>query len=365
MCRTIALIFTIGIACVTAHALPFVKKKSTKNKRMKKILLITGYSLLLFPVLFARQVTDMAGRTVTIPDNISRVVPYDNKTNVLLYPIAKEKMIVKARAKVSPDLKYITKDFLRLKEIDTRNAEEVLRINPDLIIVGAFVDNKNGLNSYIEFSEKINIPLIIVDLELTRLDKTYAFLGELFDCNEKAAEYVIYIQSVYTDIKNLGDKKTEGKAYLANETNGLRTAPYGSRHAQIFDIMNIENVAHTKLNTDGFGIVSMEQVLIWNPGYIFCLGKGENGPYRTILKSALWRNINAVQNHKVYIIPSEPYPWFDMPPSINRLAGLIWFFNIFYDQPPEVTKNKVEEFYRLFYNYSLNDEEYEKLFKWQ
>lgn len=152
---------------------------------------------------------------------------------------------------------------------------------------------------------------------------------------------------------------------MANETGGLRTAPNGSRHAQIFDIMNVDNAAYTRLNAKGFGTASMEQVIIWNPDYIFCLGKGEQSPYRTILKSALWQSITAVKQRKVYFIPSEPYPWFDMPPSVNRIAGLIWFNEIFYGQSHEQTRNKIEEFYRIFYMYELSDREYEHLFVWQ
>ena len=74
----------------------------------------------------ARQITDMAGRVVIIPDKLSRVVPYDNKTNVILYPVAGSMMIVKARAQENYNLKYVAGDLLNKPEIDTRNAEEVL-----------------------------------------------------------------------------------------------------------------------------------------------------------------------------------------------------------------------------------------------
>jgi len=332
---------------------------------MKKIYLLFCLFVFTCTIVSAREITDMAGRTVIIPDELMTVMPYDNKTNILLFPVAKEKMIVKARAKVSPDLKFITKEYLKIKEIDTRNAEEVLKIAPDAIIVGAFVDDKLSLSTYTDFAERIKIPLIIVDLELTHLDETYQFLGSLLKCDERASKYVSYIRSIYNYIDKLNTDKTQGRAYLANETNGLRTAPAGSRHAQIFEIMNIDNVAISHLNANGFGIVSMEQILVWNPDFIFCLGKGEKSPYRTVLKSALWRSVNAVQKKHVYVIPSEPYPWFDMPPSVNRLLGLIWFSEIFYGQDHEITKQKIKEFYHFFYSYELSDKEYENLFLWQ
>ena len=89
--------------------------------------------------LFARQITDMAGRQVSVPDRISRVIPYDNKTNVILYSVAGSLMLAKARTMESPSLRNISKSFLQLREVDTRNAEEVLKLKPDVIIVAAFV----------------------------------------------------------------------------------------------------------------------------------------------------------------------------------------------------------------------------------
>ncbi len=332
--------------------------------KIKKYLSVITLLMLMTP-LFAREITDMAGRNVVIPDQITRVVPYDNKTNVMLYPIAREKMIAKARAKVSPNLNYINKDYLRLREIDSRNAEEVMKLHPDFIVVAAFVNDVQSLDVYLEFSEQTNIPMVFVDLELMHLDRSYEFLGELFNCKERAAEYVSFMQDVYTKIKDEVKEVNPLNVYLANYNDGLRTTPKRSPHAQLFDVMKVNNVAKVSLDAKGFALVPVEQVLVWNPEYIFCLGKGTQSPYRTVLKSSLWRNIKAVEDQKVFFIPEEPYPWFDMPPSVNRIAGLIWFSEVFYQQSPEITRQKIEEFYRLFYRYDLTNKEYSGLFKWQ
>ena len=316
---------------------------------MKKLIITISTALFFLTALTARQITDMAGRNVTIPDSISRVVPYDNKTNVLLYPVAREKMIVKARAKVSPDLKYINKDYLRLREIDTRNIEEVIKLHPDIIVVATFVNDLPGLEDYIRFSKKANIPVVFVDLELMHLDKSYQFLGKLFNCQEKAEKYSVFLSGIYSMVEDVKKENNSTTVYLANMNNGLRTAPVKSRHAQLFDIMEVRNVAKISQNTDGFAYVSIEQVLLWNPDYIFCLGKSENSPYRTILKSSLWQTVDAVKNKKVFFVPSEPYPWFDMPPSVNRVPGLLWLLEVFYGQNPDIIKTKIIEFYKLFY----------------
>lgn len=315
---------------------------------------------------FARTIIDMAGRKVTVSDKITRVLPYDNKTNVILFPVAGNVMVAKARSMETPYLKFISKDFLIKKEIDCKNAEEVIKMNPDILLVSAFIDDKVSLENYEAFSAKVNIPLVVIDLELMQLDKTYDFLGQLLGKPLEAKICADFIRSVYKDMASYTKGRyVPGKAYMANDNNGLRTSPTGSNHAQIFDVMKITNAANVSLDAKGFAQVSVEQVLNWNPDYVFCVGKGEASPYRSILKSAVWRNINAVKSKRVFFVPTEPYSWFDIPPSVNRILGLIWFADIFYNQSGDLTKQKVKEFYRIFYHYDLTDKEYAGLFRWQ
>ncbi len=328
--------------------------------------LLPGRGLRKGSLLSARNITDMAGRKVTIPDQIIRIIPYDNKTNVLLFPIAGNQMIAKARSMESPILRYISKDFLKLREVDTKNAEEIMKLHPDILVVAAFISNRDDITRYEAFAQKINVPLVVVDLELMKLDKSYQLLGELLGKGNQAAVLSTYIKNIYKDAARLkSGKHVPGKAYVANDNDGLRSVPGGSNHAQVFEEMNIPNCVKAPLDSKGFATVSMEQIMVWNPDYVFCIGKGETSPYRTIMKSAVWKHITAVKTKRVFFVPTEPYMWFDMPPSINRLLGLIWFGDIFYSQPNEITKDKVQTFYQLFYKYNLTDKEYNGLFRWQ
>ena len=208
--------------------------------------------------------------------------------------------------------------------------------------------------------------MVIVSLDLLSLDKTFEFLGQLLGKQAEGKVCADFIRSVYKDVSVIKQgKKTAGTAYFANDENGLRTAPRGSKHAQLFDVMGVTNAAYAPLDAKGFSIVSMEQVMVANPDYIFCIGKAGSSPYRTVMKSPLWKNIAGVRNKRVYNVPGEPYLWIDMPPSVNRILGMIWFSEIFYQQPSGTTKSKVRDFYRIFYHYSLSDKDYDALFRWQ
>lgn len=337
------------------------------NSSMKvKAMVMVGWLLLGCLHLQARIVTDMAGRKVNVPERITRVLPFDNKTNELIYPVAGNLMMGKARAMENAALKYMANDFLSLREVDMKNAEEVMRLKPDLLIVATFVDDHSLLERYEEFANKVHIPLVVVDLELMKLDKSYDFLGSLLHKVPEASACSAFLRKIFTDTEDFTrGKRVAGKALMANDRDGLRTVPSGSNHGQLFEVMKIPNASTVDMDSKGFAQVSVEQVLVWNPDYIFCIGKGESNPYRNILKSAVWRNVTAVRSHRVFFVPAEPYSWFDMPPSVNRVLGLIWFADIFYNQPNQQTRQKVMEFYKLFYHYSLTEKEYNGLFKWQ
>jgi iron complex transport system substrate-binding protein len=336
---------------------------------MKRLIFHLLISAMTWGSLSARVVTDMAGRKVEVPDNLLRVAPYDFKTNLLLFPFTGGKMISRAfslREAITTDsYRYSSKAWLKLRETDMRNAEEVMKLKPELLIVGSFINDGSSLETYEAFAKKVNIPLVVVDLEMMNLDKTFLFLGDLLDKQAEAKQCADFLQSVYADVNALTGAPARGKVYMANDPNGLRSTPNTSNHAQLFDIMKLENVVRTSLNAQGFAYVSIEQVMRWQPDYIFCVGKGDSNPYRTILKSAIWRTVPAVRLKQIYYVPCEPFLWFDMPPSVNRILGLIWFSSIFYNQSPALTKQKITDFYRIFYKYDLNDKEYNALFKWK
>ena len=78
---------------------------------------------------------------------------------------------------------------------------------------------------------------------------------------------------------------------------------------------------------------------------------------------ATWKMIQAVQEQRIHVTPTQPFNWFDRPPGVNRIAGIPWTAHILYPDlfPEEWFTAKVKEFYELFYHYLLTDAELQKL----
>ncbi len=315
--------------------------------------------------LSARTIIDMTGRNVEVPDKINRVFPYDPKISILLFSIAYEKMPAISMLPGKKNYQYLSEKYSSYPEVDVKNIEEVLTVSPDIIIAAVYNKNDNT-QPVMKLGSRLKIPVVLVDLSLDKLDKSYSFLGKLLNIEDKTDEHVSYLSTLYKKIKSYKSSynKPEEDIYYTLGSDGMLTDPAGSKHTEVFDLLNIPNAAKIGIPSGGHAQVNMEQILMWNPDYIFTsIFRGADNAYETITTDSKWRSISAVKNNHVYRVPSQPFGWFDHPPSINRIPGIIWMCQFFYGQPEEETKKMIHEFYKLFYKYELSDADYAALFK--
>lgn len=312
----------------------------------------------------ARTITDMAGRTVQLPEKIEKIFPYDSKISILLFPFLNNKMVATAMLPGKKEYKFISLQYAAIPEVDVRNIEEVLSVAPQLIIAGYYNKNDNK-ESAEKLGSRLSIPVIFIDLSIDKLDRTYTFLGELFHKELESKQYASFLTGLYHKIDSLKkiSPPIQTTAYYALGASGLLTDPSGSKHTEVFDFLNIPNAAKVDIPTGGHAKVNMEQVLMWNPDYIFTASfKGNSSAFISITNNGKWKSIQAVQQNNVYKVPSEPFAWFDHPPSINRIPGVIWLCKLFYGQSEIDTRTSIIQFYKLFYNYKLIPAEYNSLF---
>lgn len=262
------------------------------------------------------------------------------------------------------EMKYISAQYINMPEVDMKSIEEILMLKPQLIIAGFYdIDN----NSTVEkLGKRLSVPVIFINLSVDKLNLSYDFIGKLFEMEAKASIYSSYLKNFYDkiiELKNIG-RKVSGSIYYTLGASGLQTDPSGSKHTEVFDFLDIPNAAKIEVPSGGHAQVNMEQVLMWNPDFIFTSAfRGKTNAYQTITTNNKWKSVNAVINNKVYKVPTEPFAWLDHPPSVNRILGIIWMCNIFYGLPDDETRNYIMAFYEMFYKYKLSTDEYESLFE--
>lgn len=330
---------------------------------MRKLILV-AICLFYFGNSSAKTIIDMVGRSVEIPDNIERILPYDVKMSLLLFPVASHEMVAKALLPGSKKAPFIADEYNRMPEVDLKNIEAVMMSNPQLILAGCY-HSDNNYAKYEKLQKRINIPVVIVNLSIDALDETYAFFGQLLGDTLSCNRCARYLKDVYAKTKDAVCEcgVNRSSVYYSIGSSGLMTDPVNSKHTEIFDYLKLNNVAKVAIPTGGHVKVNMEQVLIWNPDYIFTAGfKADNNAFEMMSVSPKWKTIAAVENSQVYKVPSLPFGWFDHPPSVNRIPGLIWLTHVFYHLPADEAEKQIVEFYKLFYHYELSSSEYLSLF---
>lgn len=320
-----------------------------------------------------RTIVDDAQREHSIPTEIKKVFSTSPVGTILLYTLDPELLIGWNYELKAGEKEFILPKYHGLPNLGgwyakaTCNTEEILKINPDIIISVGVIDEM-AIAQANQIQEQMGIPVILINGELAKWDKTYEFAGKLLNKEQKAQELAAYCKKVITDAQDKAKTITPDKrarVYYAEGAAGLETDPRGSRHTEVLDMVGGINVAEVAMK-GGMGMtpVSLEQVLAWNPQVILSWGKTQGGYYEQMLTDAKWSSISAVQNKKVYAVPTGPFNWFDRPPSVNRILGLQWLGHLLC---PEVydydIAEETREFYKNFYHYDLSDEELTNLLK--
>lgn len=317
------------------------------------------------------EITDMAGRKVTVPAEVNKVFSTGPVTAIYVYTVNPDKLLGWNYELNVHERKYVLPKYHDIPSFgmgDSINYEAVIEAKPDIAInVSAL--NDASIAEADKLSESIGIPVVIVDNNLEKAADVYRFLGELLGEKEQADKLAAFAEKTFGDIKaaNIPEEK-KVTIYYGNGVNSLETAPKGSSHAQIFDMVGAINVADLEAKSGGRVQVSLEQILAWNPEFMVVNGEPKqdmtgNAAAEEIKKNPDFATIVAVKEGNVFGSPKAPFSWVDRPPGPNRIIGLRWLAAKLY--PEYYTYNvdeEVKEFFKLFYHLDLTDEMLSELY---
>jgi iron complex transport system substrate-binding protein len=337
---------------------------------MKKLLpvLVALLALWLSPAV-AREITDSAGRKVQIPDSINKVLAAGPPASVLMYVLAPQKLAGWVREPSEAQKPYLTQAARALPTYGqitgrggTANIEAVLAAKPDIIIdVGTINDTYRSLADRVQ--AQTGVPYILIDGSFARSGSMLREVGDLLGVADRAELLAQYADKTIADLNGKiatipADKRP--RVYYGRGPEGLETGLSGSINMEILAAAGAENVA-ASAGKGGLTQTSLEQILSWNPDMIiaaspkFAASAG---------KDPLWANIAAIKAGNLFVAPDLPFGWIDSPPAINRLIGIAWLEKLFY---PDTFKSdlaaETRDFYKLFYQVDLTDEQVATLTK--
>ncbi len=318
-----------------------------------------------------REITDMADRKVIIPNEIQTVYSANPISAIYLYTLVPDKLLGWNYELNDIERSIILEKYHSLPNFgmaDAVNYEAVIAANPSIAFSVSKI-NDASIDEADKLSEKLGVPVVVVSSELNDAPAVYRFMGDLFNTKDSAEKLAAYAEKTFKDIADANipeDKKV--RVYYGNGENSLETAPAGSAHAQILDMINAINVADLEAG-DGSRIqISAEQLLAWDPEVIVVNGEPKSDLSGNVAAEALLNNpdfaqIKAVKDKKVYGAPNAPFSWVDRPPGPNRIIGMRWLSKLVYPEYFDYDLDaEVREFFNLFYHVDLTDEQLQQLY---
>ncbi|MDR1301144.1 MAG: ABC transporter substrate-binding protein [Treponema sp.] len=314
--------------------------------------------------------TDSAGREVTIPAQITRLVPSGTLAQMFLLAIAPDMFCAISSAYPEDVVEFIPEYVLQLPVVgqfygaDNLNLEEIAAIGPELVIdIG---EPKESIAEDMDaISAAIAIPAIHITATLQSTPQAFRTLGKILGREEKGEALAAFCEKTLSRSQELmaqvGDNKKPVLYCLGQ--SGLNVIARGSFHAEVLDYLTLNQAVVANPASRGTGNeTDLEQLLLWDPEVIIF---GPGSVYGTAGSDPTWRQLKAIRNRTYYEIPFGPHNWMGMPPSINRYLGLIWLEKILYPEYPQVAQfdlyTEIATYYRLFYDYELSREGFEKL----
>ena len=319
----------------------------------------------------AREITDMAGRVMTVPGEITSIFPTLPVAAIYIYTLAPDLLLGWNVDLNETERSVILPQYHSLPNFgmgDAVNYEAVIAAAPSLVL-NVVAINEGTIDQSDKMAASLGAPVAMVSTRLEDAPEAYRFLGELLGLEGRAEALASYAEATFRDIDRMavpeGDK---ARIYYGNGEDSLETAPPGSSSGQIIEMVKGVNAADLEAG-DGSRIrISPEQLLAWDPDVIIVNGEPRASlsggtAAQAILANKDYASLKAVQNGKVFGAPNAPFSWIDRPVGPNRLVGIRWLakkiYPAYFDYDAD---DEVREFYRLFYHVELSDEKLAEIY---
>lgn len=317
-----------------------------------------------------REFTDSAGRTVTVPAEITSIAVSGPLSQAYLLPLAGDMLVGVSNGFADSAALYLPDYVTRLPELGQlyggkgeMDLEALLAAAPDVVIdVGEA--KKTIVEDLDSLTEQTGIPFLHIDATVATAPDAYRMLGSLLGREEKAEELASWCESTYSRAAAMMEQVDADGArrtllYCLGD-KGVNVLAEGSFHAETVNLMG-ENLAQLEqvVSSGSGNEVDLEQILAWNPEVVLF---APDSCYDEVADLPEWQSLEAISAGRYYETPSGPYGWLSSPPSVQRYLGTLWLGSLLYPEYADYDlQEEVTAYYKLFYGCNLTDDMYQAL----
>lgn len=316
-----------------------------------------------------RTITDMVGREVEVPEKAEKLCALGNSARMLTYLGLADKIVAMSgfdyEKTTDPTRPYTYANKELWKDVivagtDAGGAtdyypEQIIAAQPDVILCSSSAEMANDLQT------KTGIPVVAVSngrLFEEDYDQALRILADVCGVPEKAEEVINYIKACLEDLNNrtkdIPDEDKPGVMTAAVSFKGRHGIEGVGIKSQIFKAINANDVTKDMEQKSGGFEVDREQIIGWNPEYIFLDTGGielvkqdykENPDY--------FAQLQAFENGNVYLCPSATnyYSNVEIPLVNAYYDGIILFPEQFEDVDFREKANEIFKFFLGVDNY--------------
>lgn len=280
-----------------------------------------------------KTIQDAAGRTVTIPKDVTRVICSGaGCLRLLTYLGAQESIVavdsielkgspIDARPYAIANPKFKTYPlFGEFRGQD--NAELIVSLRPAPQVIFKIYTGRGSDPDQLQ--KKTGIPVICLDYgnltyDRERLNSALCLMGEIIGQSERAQAVITYFDFLEQDLRKRTQDIPEDKRPSCYIGGLGQSGPHGFQSTDPsftpFVFTNTDNVsaAASAGKTLSYANVAKEQIVVWNPEIIFLdvatfrLGAETNALHQLQTDQA-YKNLSAVRDNKIYFLfPSNSY----------------------------------------------------------
>lgn len=320
-------------------------------------------------------ITDMSGRTVTYPENPQKIFSATPASEAWLCALVPDRLIGWSNTMKPEQLAYYPASVANVPLVGgwygytEGNSEGIITKAPDVVVTASDLSSESAIKSSAQsadqLSKKLGIPVICVSYDLKDIPQVMRLLGKWVGAADRGEQLAKYLQGELDKVSATIGKVPADKVvsyYYAEDDSGLKTESADSFHSAVFIFCGMKCANNVKMSSFmGQEQVSMEQIVNWNPQYIFAFSKNA---YTKIKAGGSWADISAVKNGKVFPCPSWPQNWFDRSPNALRVLGCLYTAATCY--PEYCTYNldtELGQFFKTMYNRDLTTDQIHALYQ--
>jgi len=255
-----------------------------------------------------REITDRTGKTLTIKNQINRIVSTAPSNTEIITDLGQAHKLV-AIDRHSANVTGIPEGLTQL-DFFYPDAEAIIKLEPDIIIASGHNPTGTGEDPF-KLLRSVGIPVVYISMSAS-IDEIYndiAFIADILRVQKEGEKLISSMKAQIDEISQQAAAKTaagvENKTTVYFEISAAPDMMTFGKGSYIDDMISVIGAKNVFGDENWLVTPGAEAVISRNPDVIFTNVNYIDDPIAEIKSRAGFNHINAVKNNRIYQIDTD------------------------------------------------------------